>query len=268
MAAQNKIMVSVKMLSGDLFSIECPLDITVKQFYQAVWQTIPQKIALQCLDLFRQDQDAPLHPDDSPLHPIEDELFSLFIQTSHYTIQLELVADAYDGSSHYEVFDIAIHEGHHDMEESKNNPPSICHFPLPTDQTGQRVQSNHRYTDTHRTLYVKREENAPVAFYCDPRIRNICRHGRIGDEWTIEVPEDVLPLPNLPSLLNNLSISPHPLHILQLSLQQEWDQYGKMAQGGWSDEPIQVEPTQYQDYYRQDDEQQDDYEDDEQDNWA
>lgn len=253
MSAQSQVNISIKMLNGGLIPLGIPSDITVKQFYQMVWQLIPTQIPLQSLDLFRHDSEQPLPQTPVPLLPEQDETFYAFIQTSHFTLRLELVADAFDEQTQYQVFDVEIYESYHDTEESKNNPPSIAPFYLPRTQDGNIVCPSHRYeayrltffAQTHLDSKGKVSQESTHTFYSKEDIQ-ILRTGRFGDEWTIHIPEDKLPLTHLTDILQSLLVPPpiqcrglravQPVserthRMLSEALQSEWEQFFSMSLG-------------------------------------
>jgi hypothetical protein len=238
MSAQSQINISIKMLNGNLIPLGIPSDITVKQFYRMVWQLIPTQIPLQSLDLFRSDSEQPLPHTPMALLPEEDEIFCAFIQPSHFTLRLELVADAFDLQSNYQVFEVVIHESHHDTEESKSNPPSIVHFNLPYTQDGNLVKASYRY-DTYRVTFFaqthldskgKVSRESTHTFYSEENIQ-ILRYGRYGDEWEIHIPEDKQSLYQLTDILHSLSLSERTLHKLSEVLQSEWDEFFTISLG-------------------------------------
>ena len=238
MSAQSQINISIKMLNGDLIPLGIPSDITVKQFYRMVWQLIPTQIPLQSLDLFRSDSEQPLPHTPMALLPEEDEIFCAFIQPSHFTLRLELVADAFDQQSHYQAFEVVIHESHSDAEESKSNPPSIVNFNLPHTQDGNLVKASYRY-DTYRITFFaqthldskgKVSRESTHTFYSEENIQ-ILRLGRYGDEWEIHIPEDKQPLYQLTDILHSLPLSERTLRKLSEVLQSEWDDFFSMSLG-------------------------------------
>jgi hypothetical protein len=239
MSAPSQINISIKMLNGDLIPLGIPSNITVKQFYRMVWQLIPTQIPLQSLDLFRgDDSELPLPHTPMPLLPEQDEIFYAFIQLSHFTLRLELVADAFDQQSNYQAFEVVIHESHSDVEESKSNPPSIVNFSLPHTQDGNLVKPSHRYNtyrvtffaQTHLDSKGKVSRESTHTFYSEENIQ-ILRSGRYGDEWEIHIPEDKQSLYQLTDILHSLPLSERTLHKLSEVLQNEWNDFFSMSLG-------------------------------------
>jgi hypothetical protein len=279
MAAQSEISqisVSVKMLAGDLFTLEIPSDITIKQFYKMVWKMIPTQIPLQSLELIRQDSEEPLPQIPMALIPQLDEVFFAFIQTSHFTLRLELVSDAFHQQTHYHVFEIAIHESHPDTEESKSNPPSIPPFDLPLTQNGRIVDPCRRY-NVHRVTFLGRthldskgkiSEDSTHTFYSYDDI-DILQRGRFGDEWEIDIPQDTQPLPQLTDLLQDLPVSERTLCKLSESLLNEWDIFFHMSMDRVDmDEEQDQDEDQEQDQEQDQDQDQDQDQEDDVDGWA
>lgn len=252
MSAQSQINISIKMLNGDLIPLGIPSDITVKQFYRMVWQLIPTQIPLQSLDLFRSDSEQPLPHTPMALLPEEDEIFCAFIQPSHFTLRLELVADAFDQENHYQAFEVVIHESHSDAEESKSNPPSIVNFNLPHTQDGNLVKASYRY-DTYRITFFsqthldskgKVSRESTHTFYSEENIQ-ILRLGRYGDEWEIHIPEDKQSLYQLTDVLHSLPLSERTLRKLSEALQSEWDDFFTISLGSQIEEiPLDAEVLQ------------------------
>ncbi len=245
MASQTQINVAIKMLNGDLISLEIPSDVTVAQFYQMVWKIIPIQIPLQSLDLFRSDSEQPLPHTPMALLPEQDEVFCAFIQSSHFTLRLELIAYAElelvgdaDQDNYYKVFEVVIHESHPDAEESKSNPPSIVHFNLPHTQDGNRVKPSYRY-DTHRVIFFAQTHldskgkvslESTHTFYSKENIQ-ILSLGQRDDDWLIHIPEDKQPLYQLTDVLHSLPLSERTLRKLSEALQSEWDDFFSMSLG-------------------------------------
>ena len=252
MSAPSQINISIKMLNGDLIPLGIPSDITVKQFYRMVWQLIPTQIPLQSLDLFRSDSEQPLPHTPMALLPEEEEIFCAFIQPSHFTLRLELVADAFDQQSHYQAFEVVIHESHSDAEESKSNPPSIVNFNLPHTQDGNLVKASYRY-DTYRITFFaqthldskgKVSRESTHTFYSSENIQ-ILRRGRYGDEWEIHIPEDKQSLYQLTDVLHSLPLSERTLRKLSEALQSEWDEFFTISLGSQIEEiPLDAEVLQ------------------------
>ncbi|MGA0164218.1 MAG: hypothetical protein ACO3LE_08270 [Bdellovibrionota bacterium] len=249
MSAPSQINISIKMLNGDLIPLGIPSDITVKQFYRMVWQLIPTQIPLQSLDLFRSDSEQPLPHTPMALLPEEDEIFCAFIQPSHFTLRLELVADAFDQENHYQAFEVVIHESHSEAEESKSNPPSIVNFNLPHTQDGNLVKASYRY-DTYRITFFaqthldskgKVSRESTHTFYSEENIQ-ILRRGRYGDEWEIHIPEDKQSLYQLMDVLHSLPLSERTLRKLSEALQSEWDEFFTISLGSQIEE-IPLDPA-------------------------
>lgn len=249
MSAPSQINISIKMLNGDLIPLGIPSDITVKQFYQMVWQLIPTQIPLQSLDLFRSDSEQPLPHTPMALLPEEEEIFCAFIQPSHFTLRLELVADAFDQENHYQAFEVVIHESHSEAEEYKSNPPSIVNFNLPHTQDGNLVKASYRY-DTYRITFFaqthldskgKVSRESTHTFYSEENIQ-ILRRGRYGDEWEIHIPEDKQSLYQLTDVLHSLPLSERTLRKLSEALQSEWDEFFTISLGSQIEE-IPLDPV-------------------------
>lgn len=246
MAAESNtqtVSVLVKMLSGNLIPIEIPSDITVKQFYEIVWRAIPERFPLQSLDLLRDDSEDPLPSTPMPLVPVQDEVFFAFIQTSHFVLRLDLIADAFHNQTLYQVFEAFIQESHPDSQESKTNPPSISPLYLPTDQDGNMIYPSYRYNHYRPRFYVKTDEidgEFVHTFYTDDEIA-VFRRGRFGDEWEIEIPPEKQSLYDLTDLFNDLPVSTRTLYLLQQELRSQWNQFLDDSKGLKLDYPINIQ---------------------------
>jgi len=245
MAASSNIQtidVVVKMFSGDLFPIEIPSDITVKQFYEVVWRTLPERFALQSLDLLRDDSENPLPSTLIPLLPQQDEIFFAFIQTSHFTLRLDLIADAFHGDRLFHVFEAFIQESHPDSQESKTNPPSISPVSLPIDQNGNTIHPRYRYNHYYPSyrfnhycprFYTHTEQidgEFIHTFYSDDEI-DVFRRGRFGDEWEVEIPPEKQPLSDFTQILDDLPVSTRTLNLLQEEFRSEWNKFNDISRG-------------------------------------
>jgi hypothetical protein len=192
-----------------------------------VWKIIPDRIPLQSLDLLRDDSEIPLPHTPIPLVPQQDEVFFAFIQTSHFILRLDFVADAFHNETLYHVFEVFIQESHPDSQESKTNPPSIPPFSLPTDQDGQMIHPSHRYNQYRIRFYASTQvihNDFVYTFYSEDNIV-VFRRGRFGDEWEIEIPPQKHTLSHLTVLLTDLPISNRTLHLLQQELHNQWNQF-------------------------------------------
>jgi hypothetical protein len=219
-----------------MFALEVSSNISVKDFYEMVWRVIPHKIALQSLDILREDSEQPLPITTFRLVPEQDEIFSVFIQTVHYTLQLDMRADAFHNDILYQAFDIVVQESHTETEETKHNPPSIPPSNLPIDQDGNRIAPSYRYNYYSIRFFVKMDEdengNVTHQFYSATNIE-VLNRGRFGDEWTIDMPDDKQSLYQLTDILHDgWGFSDRTLHKLSELLQLKWNEFLHISRGG------------------------------------
>ena len=220
------VSVSIKILSGDMIDLDISKDVTLSQFYNIVWMALPIQIPLQSLDLFRQDYEEPLPQNDMSLTPQSGEIFLAFVQKTHFTLSLDIVADAFCNYIYYNVFNIIIHENEILCEESKDysfdapNAPNAPNY-LPLTQDGNCVKSTpyNRYCIKIFTR-LDQEEHQVYDEY-GITLLNISRSG----DWTIDVPEDKQPCTSLIDIFRDLPISTRTIDKMCDLLQTEIDEF-------------------------------------------
>lgn len=110
MAAEPTVIsISIKLLSGEILSLEVPSDISLKGFYYHVHHQLDPSIRPklpQQLTLLRfsqeQEESTELSPTDpDPLHPLIDEVFLLLIDPNDYHVDFDVEATC-DAQKHDE----------------------------------------------------------------------------------------------------------------------------------------------------------------------
>ncbi len=221
------VTIFFKILSGDTFSLDVSPDITFVQFYDIVWRALPIQIPLQSLDIFRTESvEEPLPRNDVPVVPQKDEMFLVFIQTSHFTLQLVFVAEAFHNNIHYNVFDIVIHENE-TLEEDRHS--FDIPFFVPLTQDGNYVKS-YRYNRFSIKIFAKVGSDEEK-FYDEQGI-NVLYTNRFEDEWLIDIPEEKQPLNYLNDILANLPLSTRTLSKMCEALKTEISEWQRLESGG------------------------------------
>jgi hypothetical protein len=109
MSAAPVTTVFVKLLSGEMITLDVRPDITRKQFYARVWIELPEEVSPSqeyMMTLLRsseqkeeqeEQEEQELLDDEEALHPCPDEIFFALMDTSEYDIAMSMrVFDAYD----------------------------------------------------------------------------------------------------------------------------------------------------------------------------
>jgi hypothetical protein len=93
------VPVTVKILSGDILSLDVPANSTRRQFYGQVYFDLPEEVApLEDYQMIllrgpseeeEEGQGKELPSDDKPLHPQEGEMFCVIMGTDEYRLELQ-----------------------------------------------------------------------------------------------------------------------------------------------------------------------------------
>jgi hypothetical protein len=176
--------VHIKLLSGDLLSLEVDAQITISGFYRAVFDEMPDVREMWQLMLMRmvEGEFKELEVSDEILQPEEDEVFSAFVESVTYTVDINLasteVFDSLHDGERYELYDIKVTRY---MESTM--------------------------TTTLQGIYVRPmygpEENIHYYLEGDRHIPAECM-GRFGDEWDIKVHEDATMYHSVGDVVNNM----------------------------------------------------------------
>lgn len=252
------ITVSIKMLSGDLITLEVPSYIIHKDFYQMVWKLIPEKISFNAFDILRQDSEEPISVSAEFLEPKDNEIFFVLIHTSYFRISLRKLACAYlrsdhfvPGSSFYDAYEIVIQEMHSAVSSDSHSLP--VSDALPDEDIGTHsVQDDEKSPINHdiQSISFKSEQKpycipffvkyhsdaedyitgmSPI-FYDDLNIEvrlidNNFDHLEVGEwrfDWNIDIPDDKMPLSSITDLLDELQVSKNTLKKLKRELLLKW----------------------------------------------
>lgn len=176
--------VHIKLLSGDLLSLEVDAQITISGFYRAVFDEMPDVREMWQLMLMRmvEGEFKELEVSDEILQPEEDEVFSAFVESVTYRVDINLasteVFDSLHDGERYELYDIKVTRY---MESTM--------------------------TTTLQGIYVRPmygpEENIHYYLEGDRHIPAECM-GRFGDEWDIKVHEDATMYHSVGDVVNHM----------------------------------------------------------------
>lgn len=245
------ITVSIKMLSGDLITLEVPSNIIHKDFYQMVWKLIPDKIPLNAFDLLREDSEQsaePLSVSAEFLEPKDNEIFLVLIQTSCFRIYLRKLACAYlrsdhfvPGSSFYDAYEIVVQEMYYAVSSDSHSllvPDSLPSDEKSTiDQDGNCISFSPKRQGHCIPFFVKYHSDAndnitgmPPIFYDDLNVEvQQIDYGREHPDvelgwfdWNIDIPDNKKPLSSITDLLDELQVGEHTLKKLKRELLLEW----------------------------------------------
>ncbi len=231
------IPVSIKTMSGDIIPMMISSDITVKQFYEWVWKRIPERIALQCLDLFRMDSEEPLLPLSTPLYPQRNEVFHVSMEIHpHLSIHLDFKSNAYDQDKLYESFEVLIYicfptqleSIEENISQRKINDAMYYH---PTDQDGRPIPHGARHKANLYRFFARDEmiDNTLVTtFYSANNVQFIqpiiggAEYNDKGD-WMITINENTQRLEKLGDIFKDLlPASKKEKAILSQALEDKW----------------------------------------------
>lgn len=175
------ITVFIKLLSGELQSLEVEPDITQRMFFsQVFWYLRLHKMEQLSISRLVEDEfvSIPL-TSEQPLLPQPEEIFSVFINPLTYTVEINLASTEVwdDNRARYELFDFTLKEfdkvGHY-----RTITQGIYILPVDADTTPENI-----------TFFLESEQ-IPAH-----------RYGRLGDEWDIEIPHDMVPLRGIRQLI-------------------------------------------------------------------
>lgn len=225
--------VFIKMMSGDIIPIEIVSKITIKEFYELVWRTIPDRIALQCIDLFREDSEDPLLPTLTPLYPKKNEIFNLLIQIHpHLSLHVDFEANAYFQDKLYKSYEVLIYMcipkqlTSIEIDKSQREMYDGMYY-HPTDQEGRPIPHSPRYKMNLFRFFTHDQiigNKIVTTFYSQNGIDFIVQEDEDedGELWSITMEENIEPLKRLGDLFNCLRISDKEKSILGQALEDEW----------------------------------------------
>lgn len=231
------VCVSIKMVQGYMISITIPSDITIKQFYEFVWRLIPERIALQCLDLFRIGSDEPLLPTSTLLYPQKDEVFVISIEIHpHLSLRVDFESNVCDKDKFYQSFEVLIYicfptqleSIETDITQRKMNDGLYYH---PTDQEGRPIPHGARHKAKRYCFFARDEmiDNKCVTtfYFADENqfIQPIIGGAEYDDDnnWMITMDENAQRLERLGDLFKDLlPASKKERAILSQAIEDEW----------------------------------------------
>lgn len=222
----------IKMTSGEIIPIEIVSKITIKEFYELVWRTIPDRIALQCIDLFREDSEDPLLPTLTPLHPKKNEIFNLLIQIHpHLSLCVDFEANAYYQDKLYKSYEVLVYACFPEeltYTESYKRKMYDGMYYHPTDQEGCPIPHGPRYKMKLFRFFSHDQiigNKIITTFYSHKGIDFVDQDDDDDDgneRWNIIIEDNTQPLKRLGELFNCLSISDKEKSILGQALEDEW----------------------------------------------
>jgi len=212
--------VYVKLLSGDLLSLEVDAQITISGFYRAVFDEMADVREMWQLMLMKmiEGEFKELERSDEILQPEEDEVFSAFVESVTYGVDIKLasteVFDSLHENERYELYDI-----------------KVIRY---TDST---------ITTTIQGIYVRPmngpEENIDYYLEGDRHIPSECM-GRFGDEWGIEVYEDATMYHLVGGVVNQMKFEEGMSnrgkeHVCEM-IQEKWMELVHVMFGEWQND--------------------------------
>jgi hypothetical protein len=183
MAAQHPetITVFIKLLSGELQSLEIEPETTQFMFFNHVyWLLRPRQIDQLSISRLVNDEFVPIHlTSNQPLLPQPEEIFTVLINTSTYSVQISLASTEVwdDNRARYELYDFTLTE-FNDNQNYRSTTQGIYVLPMDPNTTPENI-----------------------SFFLDNDQIPAQRFGRFGDEWDIEIPQDMIPLQGIRQLI-------------------------------------------------------------------
>lgn len=183
MAAESSetITVFIKLLSGELQSLEVEPDITQDIFFNHVFRHVhPRKIEQLSISRLVDDEFVSIHlTSNQPLLPQHEEIFTVFINSFTYTVKINLASTEVwdDNRARYELFDFTLKE-FDEVHDYRTVTQGIYILPVDADTTPENI-----------TFFLESEQIPAHRF------------GRFGDEWDIDIPHDMVPLKGIRQLI-------------------------------------------------------------------
>jgi hypothetical protein len=214
--------VFVKLLSGEMITLDVRPDITRKQFYARVWIELPEEVSPAeeyMMTLLRsseqkeeqEQEEQELLDDEEPLRPCSDEIFFALMDTSEYDIAMSMrMFDAYDLTRPvnylFQAREIKV------RRRNKYEGDALhCEF--------------FYYNEDDRTWFP--EEDIQTEWV-----------GRYADELAIRIPEDTVFYHSLEHLVAHMvQRVPHSTKRVQSYLAQSFiQQWSETTYGSWNKE--------------------------------
>jgi len=168
------IHINIKLLSGDLTSLEIDPKITCSSFFNMVYLTLNLRSVSQ-LSLSRNDFIL-IDSSEEPLCPESEEIFNAFIDPFTYSVQVRLTStEVFDvsGTNRHELYEFSI------KEYDDDNLIKI------------KTQAIYISTEMKELSFLLQEDIPSEAF------------GRYKDEWSVDIPEDIEYFHTLQELLDH-----------------------------------------------------------------
>jgi hypothetical protein len=173
------IHVNIKLLSGDLISLEIDPKITCSAFFNMVYLTLNLRSISPQLYLSRNDFIL-IDSSEEPLCPQSEEIFNAFIDPFTYSVQVRLTStEVFDvsGTNRHELYEFSIKE--YDGSPSGDNLIKI------------KTQAIYISTEMKELSFLLQEDIPSEVF------------GRYKDEWSVDIPEDIEYFHTLQELLEH-----------------------------------------------------------------
>jgi hypothetical protein len=183
MAAESSetITVFIKLLSGELQPLEVEPDITQCIFFNQVFHHLhPRKMEQLSISRLVDDEFVSIHlTSHQPLLPQPEEIFTVFINSFTYTVKINLASTEVwdDNRARYELFDFILKE-FDDCYDYRTVTQGIYILPVDADSTPENI-----------TFFLESEQIPAHRF------------GRLGDEWDIDIPHDMIPFQGIRQLI-------------------------------------------------------------------
>jgi hypothetical protein len=228
----SSVLISIKMMSGDIISITISTDITIKQFYEFIWRIIPERIDLQCLNLFRMDSEESLLPTSTLLYPQKDEIFYIYIEIHpHLSLRVDFESNGYYHDICYQSYEVLIYACYPTQLESIETDISkramydgMYYHPL--DRNGCPIPHGPRYKAHLIRFFVRDIEinnKRITSFYSNEGIHFIGQmYENDYENWFITVDDNKQSLKRLGDLFNDMPISQKEKAILAQAIEDEW----------------------------------------------
>jgi hypothetical protein len=222
--------VHIKLLSGDLLSLEVDAQITISGFYRAVFDEMPDVREMWQVMLMRfvEGEFKELEMSDEILQPEEDEVFSAFVESVTYTVDIKLasteVFDSLHENERYELYDVKV------TRYMENDSKTVI----------QGVYA--------RPIYSPEDEMR--GYMEGDRMIPAIRLGRFGDEWEIKVNEGARMIQSGSEVVDQSNLfedlSDHGRKRVKELISQKWREYTRDVFSEWQNG--EEDDGQYEEY--------------------
>jgi hypothetical protein len=180
-ACDQTISVFIKLLSGELLPLEIDSQITHSLFIDTVYWLIELRSRSQLtLSRLINDEFLSIQPSDQLLLPQSEEIFIVFIDPFTYSTKISLASTEVwdDNRARYELFDFTLQE--YDGSTFRTITQGIYTLPHEFDTTPENI-----------TFFLENDQIPAQRF------------GRFGDEWDIDIPQDMIPFRGIQELIDH-----------------------------------------------------------------